>query len=451
MNKPPVVTGGNEYQAKPKEEFSLKKFVLGYFVIETNLEKTALASDRDAIFLYAAAFLLAFGGGHWWLALPFIVNLFGGSDTQVGMCLAANMGMYALSVLIATPLIIRFNLKRILQVGTLGVTVSTLLMCIIVALKHYGYHVPHPIWLLILTSALFGFSQAGFWPPLMAWLSTGCLSSQLNRRLSIFSASWAVASFLCPYVAGRLVEINPVLPITVAVLILVICFLSVSAPTKPRSETYNLTAEAHIQPEKHHLLPCFRWMSRIALFACFLSFGVARTQFPIYFKEILGHKESIFGVFVTISALAMFFNYFCVGRTHAWHYRFSLFLTAQIFLLLFQLTVIFCTHLYIYYFVAIILGLGTAFCYSSHLYYGSAGGAKRYALMAIHEFTLASGFVIGALLGGALSDHYNRLAPYKLGAVVLTLAIIAQIILFFGYKSKMTHTKKHPESDPNPG
>ena len=154
-----------------------------------------LASDRDALFLYAAVFLLAFGGGHWWLALPFIVNLFGGSDTQVGMCLAANMGMYALSVLIATPLIIRYNLKRILQVGTVGVTVSTLLMCIIVALKHYGYDVPHPIWLLILTSALFGICQAGFWPPLMAWLSTGCLSSQLNRRLSIFSASWAASNF----------------------------------------------------------------------------------------------------------------------------------------------------------------------------------------------------------------------------------------------------------------
>jgi MFS family permease len=428
-------------------------------VVETNLDKTTLASDRDAFFLYAAAFLLAFGGGHWWLALPFVVNLFGGSDTQVGLCLAAYLGMYAFTVMLATPLLIHRNLKRILQVGTLGLTVSTLLMCLIVALEYYGCDLPHPVWLIILTSALFGFCLAGFWPPLMGWLSTGCLSYQLNRRLSLFGASWAVASFLYPYVAGRLVEINPVWPFAVAVGIMVICFLSVSIPAKPQATDQNLSQNSLAPTEKHPLLPCFRWMSRIALFACFLGFGISRTQFPIYFKENLGNKESIFGIFVTINAVAMFFNYLCVGRTHAWHYRFSLFLTAQIFLLLFQLTVIFCTHLYIYYFVAVLLGLGAAFCYSSHLYYGSAGGAKRYALMAIHEFILASGYVIGALGGGALNDyykqqdpkHYNHLAPYKLGAAVLTLAILAQIILFLVYRSKRRHAKNHPESEPNPG
>jgi len=419
--------------------------------VTLNSEKSMLASDRDALFLYAAAFLLAFGGGHWWLALPFIVNLFGGSDTQVGMCLAANMGMYALSVMIATPLIIRYNLKRILQVGTIGMTFSTLLMCIIIALTVNRYDLPRPTWLLILTSAFFGISQAGFWPPLMAWLSTGCLSSKLNRRLSWFSVAWALGSFLCPYSAGRLVEIHPVWPIAIAVGILVICFLSVSAPPRPRSESYNLTSGSLIQPEKHHLLPCFRWMARIALFAGFLSFGIARTQFPIYFKVELGHSESIYGVFLTLSSIAMFINYLSIGRTHAWHYRFSFFIIAQVFMLLFQLTVLFCTRLYIFYFVSLILGLGSAFCYSSHLYYSSAGGAKRYALMAIHEFTLASGFVIGALLGGALSDHYNRLAPYKLGAAVLTLAILAQIILFILYRSKMLCAQKHPASVSDPG
>ena len=111
---------------------------------DVSLEKTALASDRDTIFLYAAAFLLAFGGGHWWLALPFIINDLHGTDAQVGLGLAANMGMYALSVMIVTPLIIRFNLKRILQVGTVGMTCSTILMCLIVFLTGRGYDLPHP-------------------------------------------------------------------------------------------------------------------------------------------------------------------------------------------------------------------------------------------------------------------------------------------------------------------
>ena len=192
-------------------------------------------------------------------------------------------------------------------------------------------------------------------------------------------------------------------------------------------------------------------MARIALFAGFLSFGIARTQFPIYLKVELGHSESIYGVFLTLSSIAMFVNYLSIGRTHAWHYRLSFFLIAQVFMLLFQMTVLFCTHLYIFYFVSLILGLGSAFCYSSHLYYGSAGGTKRYALMAIHEFTLASGFVIGALVGGKLSDHYTRLAPYKLGVAVLTVAIIAQIILFILYRSKTLRAKKHPGSETDAG
>ena len=417
-----------------------------------NPGSSALASDRDAIFLYAAAFLLAFGGGHWWLALPFIINHLHGSDTQVGMGIAANMGMYALSVMIATPLIIRFNLKKILQVGTLGMTGSTTLMCLIVFLTDRGYDLPHPSWLLILTSALFGISQAGFWPPLMGWLSTGCLSSQLNRRLSLFSVSWAAASFLCPYVAGRLVEINPVLPIAVAVIILMLCCIAVSIPPKPRSISGLLSLASQAPTENHPLLPCFRWMSRIALFTGFLSFGIARTQFPIYFKVQLHNSESLYGVFMAISSIAMFVNYLSVGRTHAWHYRFSFFLFAQLFILLFQLAVLFCTHLYCFYCVAGVLGLGAAFCYSSHLYYGSAGGAKRHALMAIHEFTLASGFVTGALLGGHLSDRYHyRLAPYILGAAVLAAGILAQIILFLVVRSKMRRAKKHPESNLDPG
>jgi MFS family permease len=420
-------------------------------VTEVSWEKSALASDRDARFLYAAAFLLAFGGGHWWLALPFIINHLQGSDTQVGMGLAANMGMYALSVMIATPLIIRFNMKRILQVGTMGMTCSTILMCLIVFFTERGYDLPHPSWLLIASSALFGLSQAGFWPPLMGWLSTGCLSSQLNRRLSLFSVSWAVASFLCPYSAGLLVEYKHIAPILVAVVILILCCISISIPTKPRSISTELSSASLAPPETHPLLPCFRWMSRIALFAGFLSFGIARTQFPIYFKVELHNSESLYGMFLTISSIAMFVNYLSIGRTHAWHYRFSFFLIAQLFILLFQLTVLYCTHLYIYYFVAVLLGLGAAFCYSSHLYYGSAGGTRRYALMAIHECILASGFVIGALVGGTLSDHFHRLAPYQLGAGVLTVGILAQIILFLVYRSRMHRAKKDPVSKPNTG
>lgn len=414
-------------------------------------QKDVLASDRDVVFLYAAAFLLAFGAGHWWFALPFIVNRFQGSDTQVGMCLAAFMGTYALSVMIATPLVIRRNLKRILQVGALGVTISTLLMCIIVALKCYGIDVPHPIGLLIFTSALYGLCQAGFWPPLMGWLSTGCLGSQLNRRLSLFSISWASASFLCPYVAGRLVEWNLVLPMAASVAILVLTCLFVSIPAKPQATERHPHQNNRTHTEYHPLLGCFRWMSRIALFICFLSLGIMRTQFPIYVKIELGYKESIYGIFLTIVSVAMFANYILVGRTNRWQYRLGLFLAAQICLLLFPLTVLLGTRLYLFYIIAVLLGLGSAFCYSSHLYYGSAGGTNRYALMAIHEFTLASGFVIGALGGGALSDHYNRLTPYKFGAAVLTAAILVQMILFLGFRAKLLRAKKHPASGPNTG
>ncbi|MBN1854874.1 MAG: MFS transporter [Pirellulales bacterium] len=401
-----------------------------------SFEKSPLASDRDAVFLYTASFLLSFGAGHWWVALPFIINHFQGTDTQVGLSLAANMGMYAVGVVVGTPLMIQFNLKRILQISTIGMACSTLLIFFIVFLTCRGYDLPYPNWLLIIGSALFGMSQAGFWPPLMGWLSIHCRNAQLNRRLSLFSISWSVASFLYPYSAGLLVEQSFIAPILVAVVGLILCCLAVSIPVKPQATEDPSGLESQMSRKDHPLQSCFCWMSRIALFASFLSFGISRTQFPIFFKVELHNSESIYGVFLMINSIAMFINYYGVGRTRAWHYRFSFLLVAQFCVLIFHLAVLYCTDLYPYYFVSILMGLGTAFCYSSHLYYGSASGSRRYAVMAIHEFTLASGYVIGSLIGGALSDSFDRLAPYHFGAGVITGSIMVQILIYIVFRSR---------------
>ncbi|MBN1845884.1 MAG: MFS transporter [Sedimentisphaerales bacterium] len=404
-----------------------------------------LVSGPDVLFLYAAAFFMAFGSGQWWLALPFIVNLFGGSDSQVGLCLAANMGVYALSVLAAARLLERFDPKRILQFGAGSTTAITAVMCLIVVLTVRQVALGSSVGLLIGTSALFGVSMAAFWPPLMSWLSAGCGSPLLNRRLSRFSVSWSLGSLLSPYVSGCLTEWSPILPIAASAGMLSLCFLAVSRPPRP-AEPAGSSSSPEGQTAVTGHRPAMVWLARLALFGAFVGFGLARTQFAVYFKRGLGYSESGYGLFVTILSLTMFLVYGLVGRTDRWQYRPGLLLAAPGMVLAFLVVALYATSLAPLFLSAALLGAGTAFCYSSHLYYGAAGGLRRFRLMAIHEFVLSTGFVAGAWVGGLLSDRYHRQAPYQFGAVLLAAVIAGQIILLAAQRLGRKRPQKYPES-----
>ena len=63
-----------------------------------------LNSKKDrTIFLYFAAFFMAFAINCWWTALPFIIVRLDGTESDVGNCFALYLGLYGLGCIISGP------------------------------------------------------------------------------------------------------------------------------------------------------------------------------------------------------------------------------------------------------------------------------------------------------------------------------------------------------------
>ena len=91
-----------------------------------------------------------------------------------------------------------------------------------------------------------------------------------------------------------------------------------------------------------------------------------------------------------------------------------------------MLLIVYCPKLWVLFVAAGIVGICEGFIYVSHLFYGVSGGKKRSGLMALHEFLLSTGFVIGSVGGGFISDSFGRYVPYWLGAGAILIGLIAQ-------------------------
>ena len=83
-----------------------------------------------------------------------------------------------------------------------------------------------------------------------------------------------------------------------------------------------------------------------------------------------------------------------------------------------------------------IVGICEAFIYVSHLFYGVSGGKKRSGLMAIHEFLLSIGMVIGSVAGGYISDSFGRYVPYWFGVGAIFFALAVQGAIWWKLKMR---------------
>jgi predicted MFS family arabinose efflux permease len=95
-----------------------------------------------------------------------------------------------------------------------------------------------------------------------------------------------------------------------------------------------------------------------------------------------------------------------------------------------MLLIVYLPRLWILFLAAGIVGICEAFIYVSHLFYGVSGGKKRSGLMAIHEFLLSCGMVVGSVAGGYISDSMGRYMPYWLGAGSLVFGLAVQTAIW---------------------
>jgi len=401
--------------------------------------KTLVASEQNVVLLYAAAFFQSCGGAILFVCIPFILKRLGGSDTQLGLCLGLWFGAYLTGCLCGSVILDYFNAKHAVQFSS-GVT--TLVLAAVLAtivLAENGYCPVNPVLALIILLMLGGLLTSLFWAPLMGWISTGYEGSQLNRRLGIFNIAWSFGAVVTSYLGGLLVERGSSWPLIGAIVFGILSFVAVSfAKSSKQRGSGDAVSQNNEKPPDimPALLPRFRWMARVALFTSFICIGLARTQLAILFRFELNLLESTYGTAVMIMCLAGFIVFFLAGKTHLWHYRGSVFVTAQLALLASMWMILKSDSTWILFAATALIGSGQAFMYASQLYYGVSGGKRRSGLMALHEIILSVGFATGSIAGGFLSDHFDRYAPYWFGFAAVVAGLVVQAFIWFTLKPK---------------
>jgi len=395
----------------------------------------SLRSWQKAPSIYMAAFFMSFYGGIYIVSIPFVIAFLGGTDKDLGLCASMGFVSYLVGCIATGSLLDRFNSRRLAQLGSGVVTISTAAMLMIVLLSIRGYNLSNPVMLVIITAMLSGLLTSIYWPPIMGWLSTGQEGRDLNRRLGIYNMSWSAGLAVSPFLGGLLVESSIVMALFAAIVFAALAFVAVTLAHPPEIQgaqrNSNDNSQVFLGPASF-LLVRFRWMSRIALVTGFTCVGLMKTQLALLFTMELGFSKSQFGTVTAIMWLITCMVFFTASRTHIWHYRIVPSILAQLSVLLSMLMIIEYSLPTAFFVVAVLMGLGQAFIYISHQFYAASQSTKRSGSMALHEILLSAGQIIGFVAGGYLADFFGRrVVPYWFGLFVIVIGMAAQLAVWW--------------------
>ncbi len=392
--------------------------------------RAATTGSGQAWPLYAAAFMTALSLSICWTAMPFILSGIGGSEADVGNAVAFNSLAYVIALLVIGSLLHHIDARRATRVA-IGIA-FTAAVAMVLAVIGSGLKPAagkdHTFWIgtIIAAGGLGGAAMALNWPFLMSWVSGRYEGVALNRRLGRYNGSWSSASLVGPIIGAWLVEINSLWPMVAAAACFCVSFAALTiARNGVHPAAIATTHPSDTAPPDRRLLADFRWMSRIGLFCSWSVQAIAKSQFALLLVW-LGYHKADFGMYMAVFAACNVLTLLAAGRWAFWHYRFSFLLTAQFSVLLSLLLMIFSRNLWVFFLSGILLGLGYAFTYSSHLYYGAAVSRNRSVRMAIHETTLSAGVVLGAWAGGFFAERAGWYAPYWFAVATVCLGAVLQ-------------------------
>jgi DHA1 family multidrug resistance protein-like MFS transporter/DHA1 family quinolone resistance protein-like MFS transporter len=279
--------------------------------------------------------------------------------------------------------------------------------------------------------AVYGLLTALFWPPLMAWLSTGLEGQALSKATNGFSLAWSSGGAFAPYIAGLLCEIELSIPIYVGMGLFALVGLSILATGKaiPGPQPAALPGgDATTAPEVDRSTS-LRYPAWIGVFLIYAVLAVFFNIFPLFAKDELALSESRIGLLLLIRASFAAFGFWALGRLEFWHFR-KPFIVLAVFLLLAVDLVFLVLRSPLGFALGLAaLGIIQALCYNASIFYGASGAKDRAGRMTIHEALLTVGQILGSIGGGAIYQSASWSTVFVQLALLIALGLVAQVIL----------------------
>jgi MFS family permease len=160
--------------------------------------RNKLIAIKKNHFVFVCSFFFCLGGTILNFSLIYrLTDRFSFSPGQIGTYLALGQLFYFFGCNLYHRFGSTINPAKIFTAASVLVFFSALLLTFVrlQGLIYFSY------WILQLATSF-------FWPPVLAWLTTGLSGKKLNREITIYSRSWMAASLIGPPMAGYIYRWN---------------------------------------------------------------------------------------------------------------------------------------------------------------------------------------------------------------------------------------------------
>lgn len=377
--------------------------------------------------LYAAAFLTQIGLGCLTLGIIFYAkDAFNPSSATVGWLAATWSLTYPVACLGLRPLISRLSPIREIVGSMVLLSVLTVAMRLSPTLAG-----------LFACFAALGLALAFFWPSVMGCLSSGRESRELASTMVRFNLSWCVAAIISPYMCGWMNERRSGSPLWVAAAFFLASGLLVFTWNRKASKSgtgWQPQTPAEGDAPMPDASTPLRFPAWVGIFGTYFGQAVLVAVFPLIGRERYGLTESGVGLLLLIRAFTNAAGFVGLGALTGWHFRLSPMIAGQaVGIAGFGLMLAARSPVMLGASMAL-LGFSAAMSYSASIFHGVAGSVNRPRRMAIHEATLATGLVLGSVLGGAVYGAFDYRPVYAMAGAVLLATALIQVVM--GYRAR---------------
>ena len=375
---------------------------------------------RKEPFLYLSAFMMDSGMALVGLCVPLLAIQVGGTYDDLGALRAAHAFTYAGGAFLLGRLADRVGYKRSMA------ACSLLLVPILV-----GYCYADAVWQLFALSLLSGLALAAFWPSLQAWLGEGQNRDGLRRVIGGFNISWSLGMIAGPGLAGALYAAHAEGSFVWVASLCAVLFMAIGlVRIKENSPVEPVETEAASLAAARVFLP----VAWVANFATFFATGIIRSLFPKLAMD-LGLSAAHLGYLMALIGVAQLVTFTLISRTHRWQFRLWPLALVQLVAIAGFAALAFGSTLAVFAVGLLLQGLLIGFTFTASGFYSLHTAARGGRRLGIHETVLGSGNLVGPLAGGLAAEHIGARAPYLLAAVVVALALLAQIAYLRRYRA----------------
>jgi MFS family permease len=372
--------------------------------------------------LYAASLLMDMSVAGVMFAVSRRAAELGASAGALGLLASAWLGPYVVVSLVSGRLSDRWGRRRVALIGPVVTCVITVLCAFITDVN----------WLVAIT-AVFGLGLGCYWPPLMAWITDGAIGAELHRRLTRFGVAWNIGLFLGFGLTGYVFKHWPVLAfiLPASALLLIVALLLLAKPGAASSSA-QIAATALERPPAGR---GFRKTGWLANFGVQLATAGATAIFP-QLATHLGIAADAHGGLLAVARAAALTMIIALQLLTFWHSRLWPLWLAQALCVGAVASLGWLSHAGIFIVAFAAMGAVTGYSYQASIYFTLDEMNERGKGTGFHEAFLASGMLIGPVLGGWAGNAFGLRAPYFACAAALVLGLAAQVAVVLRQRAR---------------